>query len=410
MRLIIHRGTDQIGGSCVEFVTSTTRIIVDIGLPLDSKARNDEDLWKYMPSIEGKIDAVLISHYHMDHHGLLPILDETVPVYASEGTISMFGINVVFINQKPIKNLIKIESNKEITIGDIRITPYTVDHSAFDAMAFLIESEGKRILYSGDIRIHGVKARLYKFLPKEVDYLILEGTNIGKENYSADTEDQIMGRFTDVFKSSNDAINYVWCSGQNIDRLVSIYRACLQSSKFLVVDPYVANVLYEVHAIRSTIPSLSSHDNLYVYYPNKLSTKISNMGYNDYLYRLMPKKYKLTYEILSANPEKFVMIVRPSVLEFISMIEAPKGNFINSMYQLYETYDENRALINWVKEKGYTYHHIHTSGHATLQELKTITAEVNPKYIIPIHTENKNTYANHFDNIIVLNDNQPFTL
>jgi ribonuclease J len=104
------------------------------------------------------------------------------------------------------------------------------------------------------------------------------------------------------------------------------------------------------------------------------------------------------------------MIVRPSVLEFISRIEAPKGNFINSMYQLYETYDENRALINWVKEKGYTYHHIHTSGHATLEELKAITAEVNPKHIIPIHTENKNIYANHFDNIVVLNDNQPFTL
>lgn len=39
-----------------------------------------------------------------------------------------------------------------IIVDDIRITPYTVDHAAYDACAFLIEAEGRRILYSGDIR------------------------------------------------------------------------------------------------------------------------------------------------------------------------------------------------------------------------------------------------------------------
>ena len=34
MNFKIHRGTQEIGGSCVEVWTDTTRIVVDIGMPL----------------------------------------------------------------------------------------------------------------------------------------------------------------------------------------------------------------------------------------------------------------------------------------------------------------------------------------------------------------------------------------
>ena len=40
------------------------------------------------------------------------------------------------------------------TFGEFTITPYLVDHSATDAYAFLIEAEGKRLFYSGDLRSH----------------------------------------------------------------------------------------------------------------------------------------------------------------------------------------------------------------------------------------------------------------
>ena len=137
----------------MEIATATTKILIDIGLPLDSKASED-NLNLYNPSIEGNIDAVFISHYHLDHYGLLPLLDESIPVYVSEGTKNIFGINAIFLHQKEMKNLNVIKPLNEIRIKDISIIPYTVDHSAYDAMAFLIEAEGKRILYSGDIRLH----------------------------------------------------------------------------------------------------------------------------------------------------------------------------------------------------------------------------------------------------------------
>ncbi len=93
MNLTIHRGTNEIGGSCVEISTANTRLLIDVGLPLDSNVKTIDELNPFLPKIDGKIDAVFISHYHQDHHGLLAGIDPSIPVYVSAGTEKMFGIN-----------------------------------------------------------------------------------------------------------------------------------------------------------------------------------------------------------------------------------------------------------------------------------------------------------------------------
>jgi len=73
MNVCIHRGSKEIGESCVEVISHGKRLIIDMGLPLDAE-RNDK---KYLPNIsglDGKDDsllAILISHPHLDHFGLL---------------------------------------------------------------------------------------------------------------------------------------------------------------------------------------------------------------------------------------------------------------------------------------------------------------------------------------------------
>ena len=48
--------------------------------------------------------------------------------------------------------------------ADFKVTAYNVDHSAYDSLAFVIEAEGKRLLYSGDLRMHGRKPGMAKRL------------------------------------------------------------------------------------------------------------------------------------------------------------------------------------------------------------------------------------------------------
>jgi ribonuclease J len=46
MNLIIHRGTNEIGGSCIEIATNKSRVLIDIGLPLDFDNKTKEQKYK----------------------------------------------------------------------------------------------------------------------------------------------------------------------------------------------------------------------------------------------------------------------------------------------------------------------------------------------------------------------------
>lgn len=92
MKIQIHRGQDQIGGSIIEISTATTRLIFDVGAELDESEEIE------IPPIDGlfvgikKYDAVFVSHYHPDHIGLLGELVDGIPVYMGE---KAFGIPLI---------------------------------------------------------------------------------------------------------------------------------------------------------------------------------------------------------------------------------------------------------------------------------------------------------------------------
>ena len=63
---------------------------------------------------------------------------------------------------------IDIQDQVPFYIKEVKITPYTVDHSAYGAFMFLIVADGKRILYTGDYRNHGYKGKLFKPTLKKI--------------------------------------------------------------------------------------------------------------------------------------------------------------------------------------------------------------------------------------------------
>ena len=92
------------------------------------------------------------------------------------------------------------EKEKTFQIGDISITPYWADHSAFDAYSFFIEANGKNLFYSGDFRAHGRKSGVFYWFtnnaPQNIDYLLLEGTTIGRANKPFKSETKTLGTGT----------------------------------------------------------------------------------------------------------------------------------------------------------------------------------------------------------------------
>jgi mRNA degradation ribonuclease J1/J2 len=61
-----------------------------------------------------------------------------------------------------------VSAQQSFTIGDFQITPFVVDHSAFGALAFLVEADGKSLLYSGDLRWHGRKPGMMKTIIEQI--------------------------------------------------------------------------------------------------------------------------------------------------------------------------------------------------------------------------------------------------
>ena len=353
MTLTIHRGTHEVGGSCVEIRTDKAKILIDLGMPLDYDKRSAEEQTEIRHNAEEwckGVDALFLSHAHADHYGFLDLLPQDTPIYATEESFAMLALDGI-LGDDPTKHLEKhtLKSGQSCEVADIKVTAYTVDHSAYGACAYLIECDGKRILYSGDIRLHGVKGVLYKNLPKDVDYLLLEGTNILRAK-SNPTERDIENQFVEAFNDTPDALHLVWCSSKNIDRICAIFRACLRRNKVLLVDPYVANVLAMVANINPNIPSVANSERIKLFFPPRLTTTLSKKDKKGYIFALDPVTKKVTYDEISRAPEQYVMIVRPSLLDFLQRISAEHIRLIRSIWKGYWGNADVANFRTWVEE------------------------------------------------------------
>jgi len=359
-----------------------------------------------LPDIKGAydksyplIDGLIISHAHQDHYGLSNFIYPKVKFYLGKATHKIIELSSLFTPQKiRIKKPIYFEKERTFTIGEFSITPYWVDHSAFDAYSFLIEADGKRLFYSGDFRNHGRKSKVFKWFlhnaPKNVDYLLLEGTTIGRQEKTFRTEQEIESQLVQLFKEKGK-INLIYTSGQNIDRIVSIYKACLRTNRILVVDVYVASVLNELSKFANLPFPSKDFSNLYVMFPFFLSRKLSNAGNEEILYQF--KNYKITKKEISKKYSETVMIVRPSLQKDLSHIRGiDGGNFIYSIWKGYLKKPDIKRFINYLEKRKFKLYKIHTSGHADIATLKELVGALKPKYIIPIHTFHGSEYKSIF--------------
>ena len=286
MILTIHRGSKQIGGSCVELrAADGDRLLLDAGMPL---ARPDGGDWPWgtmtrpsdelraegvLPDIDGlyadatpEFSGLVVSHAHLDHHGLAHHVHPEVPVYASAGTIEMLKVSKLFVPDAAVPADMRVLPTAEpLTIGSFTVRGIPVDHAAPDSRALLVEADGQRLLYSGDLRAHGRHPELFDSLPQAarqggaVDVLILEGTTIGQAPgaHGFPSEADVEGQLTDVLRKAPGLV-VVIASGQNIDRAISVYRAALATGRELVLDAYQAYVLMMLKDICPDAPQFDS--------------------------------------------------------------------------------------------------------------------------------------------------------
>ena len=202
----IYRGTNQIGGIVTEFRNADHRILVDFGANLPGTENAAADDQKLVGRVFGKesdevtTDAVLFTHYHGDHVGLKNHIPEGIPLYVGKTAkkiMKTIARSVDFVKEKSGRgNEIEmpvIERMKPYwrlgtsrSFHGIEVTPLVCDHSALDAYMFVIRMNGKKILYTGDFREHGIpgSGTFEKMIWEKVgkiDILVTEGTMVSRK-------------------------------------------------------------------------------------------------------------------------------------------------------------------------------------------------------------------------------------
>ncbi|MDR0454173.1 MAG: hypothetical protein LBH05_05120 [Deferribacteraceae bacterium] len=390
MKVNIRRGANEIGGSAVEVTAANgERIILDLGLPLDAN-ENSADL---LPDIKGltkrtsDLLGLFISHPHQDHFALGLHIDKTIPVYMGKtaNKIMRAGVKFNLPNAFTFENVHEFESWKPFQLGAFKITPYLVDHSGYDSYAFLVETDGKRLFYSGDFRSHGRKGELFEHFikrpPKSIDVMLMEGSSLDRleSDKRFESEEELEGKFIEIFKNTQ-GLALVHPSSQNIDRIVTIYRATKKANRILVMGGYTGFIMMSLE--NPHIPNFTWSD----------VKKIVKTPTG--------KKHEITAEQIAAAPKKYVFILGAGVLTWLEKagLLNPSAHYIYSMWEGYRESSADR-VVAVMERTGVPQSYIHTSGHADIPTLLEFVAAVKPARLVPIHTFKPEYYFELFGDI-----------
>ncbi len=408
MRICIHRGTQEIGGTCVEIESHGKRLVLDVGLPLDAVDPETIPLHPVpgFAAPDESLEGVVISHPHQDHYGLAHRLPEQTPFLIGEAAQAILEAAALFSpSGLKLKNVTHLRNGVPIPLGPFTVTPYLVDHSAYDAYAILVEADGKRLFYTGDFRGHGRKASLIDELidnpPKNVDVLLMEGTCIGREDTAFCTEDDLVPQFADTFRQTK-GMPLVWCSGQNIDRIVTIWKACLAARRQFIVDMYTAEVLRATDNPR--LPQ-AGWDGLRVFLPHTQRWRIIEEKAFDISDRYKP--YRIYWNELVGAAAKSVMLFRPSMVRDLDKAACVQdGSVVCSVWDGYLEDERNNWFLQWTKDRGLRIHPCHTSGHASISDLQRLRKAFPGAVAVPVHLTDRERFAKLFDGVVVHEDGE----
>lgn len=408
--LTVHRATQQIGGNCIEISTDGHRVVLDVGRPLDAP-QDAKGLLPKTLDISRPADGVLISHPHQDHYGLLNEVPEAWPVHCGEPTARLIRLSTALGGKQLPHRFMPWKSGETAMVGPFSVTPMLTDHSAFDAHMLLIEVEGRRILYSGDFRTHGRKPvlprRLIQSPPRDLDVLLMEGTNLGSDK-PVMSETDLEGDFVELFRAAAGRVFVAW-SAQNVDRTVTLYRACLKTGRTLVVDLYTAEVM-ESLAEFGRLPR-PGWDSLKVVITSAFARLYRRTGRGDFVDRMAG--HGISAARLAETPSKWVVMVRPSLIrdyEPNAVLPTPDDAWCWSMWRGYLKNEDGAAVQAWFEKGGSRAAHIHTSGHASPTELRSFAKAMNAKQFVPIHGVAWDSETEGFERIRRLADGEPLRL
>ena len=283
VRLTVLGGGRQVGRSCFLLQTPNSKILLDCGIDVASQGK-DKFPYLDVPEFDiAQLDAVIISHAHLDHIGLLPYLFKMGykgPVYMTPPTrdiaalLALDFIGVAYkqasaplFGSKDIKEMVKHSiclNYNEVTdvMPDVRLTFYNAGHCLGSAMVHLNIGNGfHNFLYTGDYK-YG-KSRLLdpavSVFPR-VESIMTESTYGSKQDIlppRQKSEEELLEAVNRTINRGGKVLIPELGLGRAQETML-ILEDAMSSGKLKKVPVYIDGMIWDINAIHTAYPDFLS--------------------------------------------------------------------------------------------------------------------------------------------------------
>ncbi len=372
IRLTGLGGFSEVGRSCMLLETAETKILIDCGFNVGS--REPDQMFPFFNAPEfdiADVDAVIVTHAHLDHSGLIPFLYKwgyRGPVYANDATLSLMTLlqkdyievaeresKLVPYSQRDIKNMILHTITRrygEVTdlSNDIRLTMTPAGHILGSSIIHVHIGDGRyNLAIANDFK--GRRSRLLdrantKF--PRLEAIILESTYAGPRDIMPkrdDAEIQLVKIINQTTRRGGKVLIPSLAVGR-AQELMVVLANFHRKRKMAEVPVYLDGLIAEATAIHSCHPE---------YLSSYLQDQIFNEGYNPFLSEIFnPVDNQSKRKSIVEGKPAVIMATSGmltggnSVEYFKDLAEDPRNSIVFVSYQAEGTL--GRRIASGVKE------------------------------------------------------------
>jgi len=286
VRITSLGGCREVGRNAFILSTPDTRILVDCG---DKPGADDEMPYLEVPEAFGAganaIDAVVLTHAHLDHAALVPLLFEygyDGPIYCTEPTRDLFGLLTLDaldtaatdgrsppydseMVREALKHTITLEYGDVTDIApDVKLTLHSAGHVLGSAVTHFHIGDGLyNVAFSGDI--HYDDTRLFDGATNEfprVETLVLESTYGGRNDYQTDQGDSER-KLKQIVQNAHDRDGKVLIPTAAVGRaqeLMLVLEEAMDQGEIPTMPVHLDGMIWEATAIHTTYPEYLRND------------------------------------------------------------------------------------------------------------------------------------------------------
>ncbi|HWP78576.1 MAG TPA: MBL fold metallo-hydrolase [Candidatus Nitrosotenuis sp.] len=494
--ITFYGGINEIGGNKFLVEDKGTRIFLDFGMQM-GKANNFYseflqprvfngmgDLFEFglLPKLDGvyrkdysrhmgvddykketSVNAVLLTHAHVDHAAYIHYLRPEIPIYCTDATkLIMQALQDtgsheeyvtykenfrVYENTKGEISRAKDDKNRQViqreiqtltpykkfNIDSIEVEPIPVDHSLPGVCGFVLHTSRGSVAYTADLRFHGRRKQesetfVEKCASSDVDHILCEGTRV--EYNSSPTEFDVEKDVKDIVNSTKKLV-VVSYPTRDLDRLLSFYLAAKQTNRTLVIDlkqAYLLKLFEQSEKYKGTYPS-PDDSMIRIYVPRKswglidkakeywTDKQILN-DYDVWERQFISRANSVDYRDVSSKQQEYMFYCSDYRLQELIDVRPQEGSsYIRSSTEPFDDemrFDHER-IKRWLVHFGLlrkddNWNVTHVSGHGSKDQIRYVVQETKAKNVIPIHTTREDYFKQWHQSVKTVTINESITL